>query len=85
MKKSGYIYSLGSAAMCLALTAKGIFDAAVMQAWIWDFAAGAVIVKEAGGKVTDFEGKELDWTKERLNIVASNGLIHDQIIKTLSK
>lgn len=85
MKKSGYIYSLGSAAMCLGLCAKGIQDGAVMQAWIWDFTAGAVIVKEAGGKVTDFEGKDLDWTKERLNIVASNGLIHDQIITALRK
>jgi 3'(2'), 5'-bisphosphate nucleotidase len=29
---------------------------------IWDHAAGVVIVKEAGGEVTDLEGKPLDWS-----------------------
>lgn len=67
----------------LAYVATGLVDGFVAQAWVWDFAAGTVIVREAGGKVTDFEGNEPDWTKERLNIVASNGLIHDQILEAL--
>lgn len=36
----------------------------------WDYAAGALIVKEAGGQVTDFKGNE--WRIESKNIVASN-------------
>lgn len=85
LNKVGYVYSLGSAVAVLALVAQGILDADVNQAWIWDFAAGAVIVREAGGKVTDFEGNEPDWSKERLDIVASNGLIHDEILEALKK
>ena len=83
LPKIGYLYSFGSAAASLGMIAEGVLDLHVNQAYPWDFAAGTVIVREAGGKVTDFEGQELDWSKERLNIVASNGLIHDQILKAL--
>lgn len=81
--KIGYIFHFGSAVLSQALVADGTLDFYVSEAYVWDFAAGAVIVREAGGKVTDFSGNEPDWTKERLNIVASNGLIHDQIINLL--
>ena len=83
--KVGYPFEFGSAAVTLALVADGTLDLYVNQAFPWDFVAGAVIVKEAGGMVTDFEGREPDWSKERLNIVASNGLIHDQILEALKK
>lgn len=83
--KVGRIFSLGSTALAHAWVGKGSLDGSVAQAWIWDFVAGAVIVREAGGKVTDFEGNEPDWSKERLNIVATNGLIHDQILEALNK
>lgn len=83
MSKIGYPYSVGSAVASQALVAKGILDGYVNEAWIWDYVAGAVIVREAGGKVTDFEGKEPDWSKDRLSIVASNGLIHNQILEAL--
>lgn len=81
----GYIYSFGSAVLTLGFVATGMVDAGVSQAWIWDFAAATVILNESGGKVTDFEGNEPDWSKERLNIIASNGLIHNQIIDALRK
>jgi len=83
INKIGYIYSFGSAVASLGLVAEGVLDLYVNYAYPWDFAAGVVIVREAGGKVTDFEGKEPDWTKERLNVVASNGIIHDQILEAL--
>ncbi len=83
--KVGYAYSLGSAVIVLGMIASGILAGTVNQAWIWDFAAGTVIVREAGGRVTDFEGKEPDWSKERLNIVASNGLIHNQLLEILKQ
>ncbi len=46
----------------------------------WDFAAGALIVEEAGGKVTDFNGNPLDYLKNS-DILASNGLIHDELVE----
>lgn len=81
--KVGYPYSFGSAVATLGLVAEGVLDCYVNQAWIWDFVAGAVIVKEAGGKIADFTGQEPDWSKERLDIIASNGLIHEQILEAL--
>lgn len=83
LSKIGYIYSFGSAVASSALVAEGILDINVNYGFVWDFVAGAVIVREAGGKVSDFDGNEPDWTKERLNFVASNGLIHDQILEAL--
>ncbi len=83
--KIGYIYSFGSAVASLALIGEGVIDLDVNYGFPWDFVAGTVIVREAGGRVTDFEGNEPDWSQERLNIVASNGLLHDQILEALKK
>ena len=83
--KIGYPYSFGSAVATLGTLACGILDAYIVEAWIWDLAAGAIIIKEAGGKVTDLEGKEPDWSKERLNVVVSNGLIHNEILEALKQ
>lgn len=84
MKKVGYIYAVGSSVMSLMLVAKAIQEVMVSEAWIWDFVAGTAIVREAGGKVTDLEGNEPDWGTDRLGIVASNGLIHEEILKVLT-
>lgn len=53
---------------------------------IWDHAAGAIIVTEAGGKVTDLHGKPLDFSvgaklANNWGVVASNGEIHEQVVK----
>ncbi len=85
INKISYPYCFGSSVTTEAMVATGQLEAYINQAWIWDFAAGTVIVREAGGRVSDFKGKEPDWSKERLNIVASNGLIHDQILEALKK
>ena len=59
------------------------------QEKIWDHAAGMIIVQEAGGKVTDINGKALDFSKsyqltENSGIVATNGLLHDKFIEAIS-
>lgn len=83
MNKVRYTYSLGGAAASTAMVAKGALDGAPNSAYIWDFAAGAIIVREAGGKVTDLKGNEPDWSKNRLDVVASNSLIHEQILEAI--
>jgi 3'(2'), 5'-bisphosphate nucleotidase len=55
---------------------------------IWDHAAGSLVVTEAGGTVTDVDGKPLDFTRGRLlsenrGVVVSNGPLHDRILQTL--
>ena len=47
----------------------------------WDTAAGAVIVAEAGGHLTDFSGGPFDPFKPE--IVATNGLIHRQLLDVM--
>jgi len=52
---------------------------------IWDHAAGMIVVEEAGGRVTDVFGHDLDFTKGRTlednrGIVATSGTIHDDVI-----
>lgn len=45
----------------------------------WDVAAGTVIVREAGGMVTDFEGRP--FTTASRDILASNGLVHRELLE----
>ena len=57
---------------------------------IWDHAAGAIIVEEAGGRVTDMDGKLLDFTKgttlvANRGIVASAGDRHEAVLAVLAK
>lgn len=72
----------GSAALDLAYTARGVFDGFwERHLAAWDVAAGSLLVSEAGGKVTDFSGKKFD--PHGVEILASNGKIHSQLLKTL--
>lgn len=72
----------GAAALDLCYTAMGRFDG-FWELYLapWDMAAGSLIVAEAGGKVTDFTSEGFSiYFKE---IVASNGRIHNDMIKIL--
>lgn len=55
---------------------------------IWDHAAGTILMEEAGGTITDVDGKPLDYSHGRRfehnrGVVGTNGPIHDRIINTL--
>jgi 3'(2'), 5'-bisphosphate nucleotidase len=55
---------------------------------IWDHAAGAILTEEAGGRVTDLHGRSLDFSTDirmerNLGILASNGILHELILKAL--
>jgi myo-inositol-1(or 4)-monophosphatase len=66
---------LGSTALDLCYVAAGRLDGYYERGiWEWDLAAGALILEEAGGKVTDYRGGALDL--EGRQIVASNGALH---------
>lgn len=72
----------GAAALDLCYLAKGIFDGFwELKLSPWDTAAGSLIVKEAGGKVTDFSGKRFSIYQK--NILATNGKIHTQMMNVL--
>ncbi|MBI3724128.1 inositol monophosphatase [bacterium] len=68
----------GSAALDLAYVACGRYDGFwEMHLKAYDVAAGALLVREAGGKVTDFLGGE-EWL-EGQSIVATNGRVHEAL------
>jgi myo-inositol-1(or 4)-monophosphatase len=74
----------GAAALDLCYTAMGRFDGFwELQLKPWDVAAGALVVREAGGRVTDFEGRPAEAEGER--IAASNGLLHDVMLEVIRK
>ena len=70
---------LGSAALDLCYVASGRFEGFWEQTLKpWDVAAGALIVAEAGGRVTGMDGTTFDPVAAHL--VASNGHVHDQML-----
>lgn len=72
----------GSAALDLSYVACGRFDGFwEMNLHPWDSAAGYLLVKEAKGKVTKFDGSE--YTPYDKNILATNGKLHKQIVSIL--
>ncbi|MFA5168688.1 MAG: inositol monophosphatase family protein [Candidatus Omnitrophota bacterium] len=55
---------------------------------IWDVAAGALAIEEAGGRVTDLEGRELDFgagftLARNPGLVATNGFLHEAVLEVL--
>jgi myo-inositol-1(or 4)-monophosphatase len=72
----------GSAAIDLCLVADGTYDIYWEQALnAWDMCAGALLVREAGGRLSDYEGGEADPRTGKL--VASNGHLHDVAVRTI--
>ncbi|ACD94144.1 inositol monophosphatase family protein [Trichlorobacter lovleyi] len=73
----------GAAALDLAYLAAGRLDGFwEVKLKPWDVAAGTLLVREAGGLVSAFDGSDYEVTDHR--ILASNGLIHDEMIALLA-
>jgi myo-inositol-1(or 4)-monophosphatase len=74
----------GSAALDLAYTAAGVFDGFFeMHLAAWDVAAGALLVTEAGGVVTDFSGGQR-WL-DRGNIVGATPQVHEELLRMIGR
>ena len=84
IKDARGIRRAGAASLDQCFVAQGVFDVFwEKNLSSWDMAAGSIIVKEAGGLVTNFEGKPFT-TKER-NIVAGNPALHAEILKRMKR
>ncbi len=60
------------------------------QEKIWDQAAGSIVLEEAGGRISDLDGKPLDFSQGRKliknrGVLATNGHLHDAVLKVLKK
>ncbi len=78
------IRRLGAAAIDLAHLASGIYDGFwEFQLYPWDVAAGYLLVKEAGGAMTDFGGQENFLVPS--SVLAGNPWIHEQMLKAIKE
>lgn len=83
LKKARAIRRLGSAAIDFCYVASGVFDGFwEVSLHPWDICAGKLIVEEAGGVVTDFDGDKIDIYSKR--ILATNSLVHKKMIDVLN-
>lgn len=74
----------GAAAAELCYVAAGRFEARIeANLGPWDIAAGTLILQQAGGKVTDFDGGDTFYSGHQ--VLASNGKIHNSLLKVLPK
>ena len=83
VKRAFGIRRAGSAALDMAYVAAGRLDGYwEFKISAWDVATGILLVQEAGGMVTLIDGRPLGFGP-RMNIVASNGLIHDRMLAVI--
>ena len=80
----GGVRILGSAAAELCYLAAGRMDGRIENSLgPWDIAAGSVILREAGGRITDYSGRNLFYNAEE--VVASNGPMHDYLLSLIAR
>ena len=80
----GSIRMIGSAAIALCYVAAGRLDAyAERYIGQWDYMAGALIVQEAGGRVTNYAGE--DYFMEGDSVVATNGVVHQDLLEAVKQ
>jgi len=82
LKQARAVRRLGSAAIDICWVAAGRMDG-FWEASLkpWDTCAAALILKEAGGKVTGMDGKT--WEPDAGHILATNGVIHEEVLRIL--
>jgi myo-inositol-1(or 4)-monophosphatase len=84
MRTAGTCRRLGSAAIDLCLVARGAFDGHWESSLnAWDLAAGVLIIREAGGTVTNLTGGPFGLHTGQ--VLATNGAIHNELIAELAR
>ena len=82
-KNTAGVRRLGSAALDLAYVSSGKIDGFWERDLnLWDICSGVLLVKEAGGKISEPDGNI--WTTKSRDIMVSNSLIHDKLLENLT-
>jgi len=84
VRKAQAVRRAGAASLDVSWVAAGVLDG-YWEANLkpWDWAAGALLVEEAGGRVTDYDGAP--WRIGRTRLVATNGLVHEALLGVLGE
>ncbi|MCW8849714.1 MAG: inositol monophosphatase [Melioribacteraceae bacterium] len=82
LNKARAVRRLGSAAIDFCYVAAGVFDG-FWEANLspWDVCAGLLLVEEAGGKTSDFDGNKIKIYSD--SFLATNGKVHDDMLKVI--
>ncbi len=84
LKRAQGIRRMGAAAIDICYVACGRLEGFwEMELWPWDIAAGCLILEEAGGKTSMFDGSALDLYGKQ--IIVSNGKIHEAMVQVVQK
>jgi myo-inositol-1(or 4)-monophosphatase len=85
-KKCRDVRCIGSSALDLAYVSCGRMDGYFTQIlWPWDWAAGYIILKEAGGIATKYDGSPLSISDEMTSLVAGNESIYHKLYKKINE
>ncbi len=80
------IRRIGSAALDGIYTSVGRHDCYIEYGLhAWDVAAAIIICEEAGGKVTDWNGEKIIISADAINVIFSNGNLHDTMLKMIKE
>ncbi|MFH0714370.1 MAG: inositol monophosphatase [Candidatus Diapherotrites archaeon] len=86
LEEGASVLDLGSVTYMGMLVSSGEFAGNLFQGIRpWDMAALKVIVEEAGGKMTDLFGNEQRYDRDLRGAIASNGKVHDELVKMVQK
>ena len=78
------VRALGTTALELAYLARGCAGGFICSGdEFWDYAAGIILIEEAGGKVTDWKGNH--WDRSNAFILASNGSLHQELVVAIAE
>jgi myo-inositol-1(or 4)-monophosphatase len=85
LKRAQGVRRMGAAALDMAYVAAGRLDGYwEFKLNSWDVAAGLLLIEEAGGRVTDIDGRMADLAG-KVNLAASNGRIHEAMLAVLAE
>ena len=80
--KTMHMRFFGSSLAVMTYIASGKFDVFFnVKTYPWDVLPGALLIEEAGGIVTEIDGEKI--TYESTSVLATNGMVHDQMLKLL--
>lgn len=85
LEQGTVVRNMGSSALNIAYVSAGCFDAYwAVSLHSWDIAAGVLLIQEAGGKTSTYQGGPYEVLSSA-PLIVSNGLVHDELLKYLFK
>jgi myo-inositol-1(or 4)-monophosphatase len=87
LKRTEGLFMINSGQLSLALVASGHFAAYVNNCTnTWDIAAGEVLVRAVGGRVTDFKGNPIRYSDSKIDVIAStDAQLHDDLLSLVAE